>query len=142
MHQLAAAFRHRCDHRSHRIGVDRAGQVFVAFGLVDRRIGRCVEDDVGRLHRQPRAQHRDIGEVAIISADRAHLGPVRGQPLQSAAKLAVRAGDQHSHANTGTSPSASPRASLSEMIGSSPATGHATPTAGSFHASVCSDCGA
>ena len=139
---LPAGLGHGFDHRGDGFGIDRAGEVFIALGLVDRSIGGGVQDQVGRFHRQPRTQHRHVGEIAVIDVDRVDLGPCGREALQGAAELTVRAGDQHPHANTGTSARASPRASFSEMIGSSPVTGHSIPTAGSFHASVNSFAGA
>ena len=142
MDEPAARPGHRLDHRRHCIGIDRAGKRLVGLGLVDRGVGGGVDDQFGCLDHQSRREHRQVGEIAVVDVDCVDIGPTWRGPLKRAAKLAVGAGDQHSHANTDTSASESPRASFSEMIGSSPASGHSIPTIGSFHASVCSLCGA
>lgn len=78
--------------------VDAVGRGHVALGLVDRRIGGGVDDQVGLDVGDRRAQRLGTRKIGIGTAERAQFAERRERALQLPADLAVFSKQENLHA--------------------------------------------
>ena len=133
---LARFFRQHADGRA----VDGGCERFLLLGLVDRRIGGRVYDDVGFYAANEVRQKLGPRQVALATVDCNDFTERQQVSTKFPSDLTVCARDEQPHAKTSALLSGSPARSFADRIGS-PSFGQSIPIAGSFQITQRSSCG-
>ena len=84
-------------HRVRRLGIDAEGEIALVLGAVDRRVGRRIDDEIGRQRIERGRDRLRLGEVEPGAVRRHHGAEAAEHGQERRADLSGNAGEQDAH---------------------------------------------